>query len=71
MTGDEVHVLVPGPHGSLDVCVLSQLVESLDEGLRLDDAAAGAAIDMIEPTSEALAKVRALNQTGDAAAYWA
>ena len=70
MTDDPV-VCLPNQSGTFDVVDLGQLIDGLAEGRDLDDAASGAAIDTVDPADpEAIARVRRLNETGDAAAYW-
>jgi hypothetical protein len=77
----EVHALIPD-HLGLSVVEVHQLIAYLDDGQDLDDAITNAGIDtlMVSPrntpeqrwnTLESLVeRVRALNETGDGAAYW-
>lgn len=67
---NDVHVLIPDGSGWLSVCVLDQLLSEIIDGRDLDEAADNSAIDSIRPDAEAIAKVRKLNEGGDAAAYW-
>lgn len=68
---NDVHVLIPDGSGWLSVCVLDQLLSEIIDGRDLDEAADNSAIDSIEPdNAQAIAKVRKLNNDGDAAAYW-
>jgi hypothetical protein len=68
-----VHVLIPDRR-ELVVCDLGQFLESLTDGEPLDVAMEAGAIDTIRTDDPNLLakieKVRALNETGDANAYW-
>lgn len=67
-------VLLPdqaiGDGSDVVVCDFGQLMEHLLDDQSLADAIENSAIDSGKPTPELFAKVRALNETGDAAAYW-
>lgn len=67
---DEVMALVPDEFGSLAVCSVADLYRKLDEVDSLDAALDDCSIDMVAANAEQVARVRALNTTGDAAAYW-
>lgn len=74
MTHLEV-VLVPDVGGNLCVCSLDQLVANFTRGMEVDDAIEDAQIDEFSSrdpmVQEKIKKVYALNDTGDAGAYWA
>jgi hypothetical protein len=73
-----VNVLVPNQWGGLDVCDLTMLIEAIeDEDTEdLDAALEHSSFDMIDVREgrimqdDAIEKVRTLNETDDAAAYW-
>lgn len=68
----EIHVLLPDEYG-LRVCDLGQLVGRLAEGATLEEAMDTAGIDSFALEGEArdhAQRVRLLNETGDANAYW-
>jgi hypothetical protein len=67
---ESVTIIVPADYG-LAVCDLGTLVVALADGHTLDEAVESAAIDELEPGDrEHIARIRTLNQTGDATAYW-
>jgi len=71
-------VILPDDLGDLAVCDWEALIEGLSEGGALDDAIVNATIDTLTVRSATnvddlrgwVARVRQLNQTGDAGAYW-
>lgn len=63
-------VLLPDKWGEVAVCDFEQLVSYLVDDESLEEAIENSAIDSGPPTPEFLAKVRALNETGNARAYW-
>lgn len=67
------HVLVPDQLRGVSVCSVGKLVEGAYDAVSLDDLISNAAIDSASPPDEILNrvdKVRKLNATGDAEAYW-
>jgi hypothetical protein len=69
-TLSDLHVLVPDEFGGLVVCPLHQVVEAFMEDKTLAFVLEECSIDMVPATPVAVARVRRLNETGDAAAYW-
>lgn len=69
----EIHVLVPDEVHGVTVCPLDQLLLHLDDSDTIDDLTMNAGIDS-DPLEKCLPqlikRVRDLNATGDAAAYW-
>jgi hypothetical protein len=74
----KVNVLIPNQFGGLDVCDLSMLLDAImdDDTEDLDAAMENASFDMLDvrdgkiQQSDALEKVRKLNETNGVAAYW-
>lgn len=67
-----IYVVVPDRFGAL-VVAIGDLVDRLtDDDESLDDALGNAAIDSLDKRHpvEHLARIRQLNETGDATAYW-
>lgn len=67
-------VLIPDESGELLVCpldqVLAAVMETEDRQLLLEQISENCVVDSWRPTPEAIANVRAFNETGDAEAYW-
>lgn len=74
MSDIEVNVLVPYPNASgLAVVGLLDLIALLDDGESLADAVTNSAFDSggTRDYERLVQRVRELNRTGDADAYWA
>ncbi len=69
----DVFVIVPDPSGyGFSVVAVGDLYDRLGNGEEsLDECIANTAIDTVDPTNgEHLERIRKLNETGNADAYW-